>query len=257
MNKIAKIFKRAKKMKVLITGSNGVIGRVLMDQPAKDFDFFGVDILADPDHNVFKADLSDYKEAEQVVERVQPLDCIVHLAGDSNLEASWESVLKNNIIATRNVYEVSKRCGVKRIVFASSSHVTGAYEGIPPKLHEKTGFDLITVGDPIRPDSDYGTSKVFGESIARQYFERFGIESICLRIGLVLQNDRPVYSERARCIWLSHRDLVQLVRKSILADVKFGIYYGVSNNKKTFWDITNAREELGYEPVDDSSEIDG
>ena len=121
--------------------------------------FFGVDIIEEPAHNVFKADLSNYEEMEAVIENIQLPDVIVHLAGNSKVEASWESVLKNNIIATRNAYEVSKNYGVKRIVFASSSHVTGAYEGIPPKLHEKTGFDLIKTGDPIRPDSDYGPAK--------------------------------------------------------------------------------------------------
>ncbi len=43
--------------------------------------------------------------------------------------------------------------------------------------------------------------------------------------------------------------------KSILADVKFGIYYGVSNNKKRFWDISNAESEIDYQPEDDASRL--
>ena len=54
--------------------------------------------------------------------------------------------------------------------------------------------------------------------------------------------------------WLSHRDLVQLVNKSLGSNVMFGIYFGVSANMSVFWDISNARSELGYEPVDDASE---
>ena len=54
-------------------------------------------------------------------------------------------------------------------------------------------------------------------------------------------------------IWLSHRDLVQLVEKSLSAEVTFGIYYGISNNKGAFWDISNARADLGFAPVDDGS----
>jgi hypothetical protein len=46
---------------------------------------------------------------------------------------------------------------------------------------------------------------------------------------------------------------VQLVEKSLASDVTFGIYYGISNNKDAFWDISNARADLGYEPVDDGS----
>ena len=107
--------------------------------------------------------------------------------------------------------------------------------------------------DPIRPDSDYGSSKAFGESMARQYYECFGIASICLRIGSVLENDNPTEDERLMRTWLSQRDLIQLVRKSILSDVKFGIYYGVSNNRGRFWDISSAEEEIGYKPQDDAS----
>ena len=55
--------------------------------------------------------------------------------------------------------------------------------------------------------------------------------------------------------WLSHRDLVQLVRKSLESDVEFGIYYGVSDNTGRFWDISNAEKELGYKPEDNAAEI--
>jgi hypothetical protein len=56
-------------------------------------------------------------------------------------------------------------------------------------------------------------------------------------------------------MWLSHKDLVQLIKKSIFSDVKFGIYYGVSDNKNCFWDISNARDEIDYQPEDDASKI--
>ncbi len=105
----------------------------------------------------------------------------------------------------------------------------------------------------MRPDSDYGSSKIFGEAVARQYFELCGIKSICLRLGGVLRSDDPTRDERDMKTWLSHRDSIQLVKKSLLSDIGFGIYYGVSNNKGMFWDISNAREEIGYEPRDDAS----
>jgi hypothetical protein len=53
---------------------------------------------------------------------------------------------------------------------------------------------------------------------------------------------------------LTHRDLVQLVARCIEApaSVGFGIFYGVSRNTWRFWDIEEARAEIGYEPVDDT-----
>ena len=179
--------------------------------------------------------------------------CVIHLAADPRVGGDWESIVKNNIIGTKNLYEAAKNYGVEKVIFASSNHVTGAYEGIPPVLNKLSRPDAITIIHPLRPDSDYATSKVFGEAVARHYYEVFGIKSICLRIGSVLKDDNPVRNERQRRIWLSHRDLIQIFRKSILSDVEFGIYYGVSNNKDSLWDISNAREELGYDPEDDAS----
>jgi nucleoside-diphosphate-sugar epimerase len=122
-------------------------------------------------------------------------------------------------------------------------------------LHTREGGVVIGPGHPIRPDSDYGTSKAFGEAIARQYFELHGISSICLRIGTVTEDDDPAADPTGRMLktWLSHRDAVQLFRKSLETETEFGIYYGVSGNKGRFWDIENARQELGYLPVNDAA----
>jgi hypothetical protein len=142
------------------------------------------------------------------------------------------------------------------VIYASSNHVTGAYHGFEPNLYKYTqpGPPMISPEDPIRPDSDYGLSKAFGEAVARYYVDRWEIKAICLRIGAVLKDDNPTSQSQNRRIWLSHRDLLQLVEKSLAADVTFGIYYGISNNKDAFWDISNARADLGYEPVDDGSQ---
>ena len=119
--------------------------------------------------------------------------------------------------------------------------MTGEYEGFEPNLHVHTQTEppKISLHDAIRPDSDYG------EAVSRYYCARWRVEAICLRIGAVLTNDDPTRNSQLRKIWLSHRDLVQLVEKSLTANVVFGIYYGVSNNKGAFWDISNARTELG------------
>jgi hypothetical protein len=74
--------------------------------------------------------------------------------------------------------------------------------------------------------------------------------------GTVLADDDPRKNIRFLTTWLSHNDLVQLVKKSICSgNVKFGIYYGVSNNKGRFWDISNAEQELEFHPQDDASSL--
>ena len=162
--------------KLLITGASGVSGKVLVPNLAESYDVYSVDqnLTAAPGR-LFKADLSDYEHITIVISAISDLRIIVHLAANSIADATWQSVLKNNIVATRNVFEAAREKRVKRIVFASSNHVAGGYEGgMPPTLHLSANPRMITTVDPIRPDSDYGTSKAFGEAVARQYHELYG-----------------------------------------------------------------------------------
>lgn len=245
------------RFRVLITGINGLIGGVLHSALAEHHEVYGLDFDGPFSDRVASADISDYGQVTAVIRQFQPLDRIVHLAGNPSVKASWEEVLGANIVGTRNIFEAAREFQVPRLVFASSNHVTGAYPGLTPwNLSLARAENLnITPADPIRPDSEYGVSKAFGEAIARFYYDRWGVEAVCLRIGAVLKDDNPTRDPLNRKFWLSHRDLVQLVERALTADVGFGIYYGVSNNQGAFWDITNARRELGYEPVDDGSAL--
>lgn len=242
-------------MRFLITGINGLIGTVLRNALQQTHTIYGLDLEGEFSDQILSGDISDYQQTAQVVKQFRPLDAIIHLAGDPRVDASWESVLKANIIGTRNIFEAAREFQVPQVVYASSNHVTGAYHGFEPSLYKYTqpGPPLISTQDPIRPDSDYGLSKAFGEAVARYYFDRWGIKAICLRIGAVLKNDDPTTESQNRRIWLSHRDLVQLVEKSLASDVTFGIYYGISNNRDAFWDISNARADLGFAPEDDGA----
>lgn len=242
------------KPKLLITGSAGLIGGILWNALSNDYELYGLDNHADVSkENRFQADITQEGQVQSVFDRIPDLRYVIHLAGDPRVDADWQSAFNVNIGGTGNVYAQAQQHGVQRVVYASSNHVTGAYEGFPPNMHTKETVGMIKVGDAIRPDGFYGVSKAAGEAIARMYYELYGLESICLRIGSVTKADDPGANPRMRSTWLSHRDLVQLVKRSLTADVKFGIFYGVSNNKKRFWDIADAERELGYHPVDDGS----
>jgi len=242
------------KKKLLITGINGVVGSVLKDKLGGDYEIYGLARRGPFTDHVLKGDIADYQQVKEVFSQVQA-EYVVHLAADPRVDADWDSVLQSNIIGTHNIYEAAREFGVRRVIFASTNHVTGAYVGFGRdlSLHTQAEPVVIKTSDPIRPDSDYGASKAFGEALARYYCARWRIESVCLRIGSVLRDDNPGQNPRFRKTWLSYRDLVQLVRRSLEAKVPFGIYYGVSNNRGAFWDISNARAELGYEPQDDGS----
>lgn len=243
--------------RVLITGINGLIGTILMKALQERYEFYGLDREGPFSERIAEADIANYKDLTQSMQKFLPLDGIVHLAGDPSVEASWESVLRANIIGTRNILEAARELEIPRVVFASSNHASGAYHGFDPGSGTFTepGAPKISPDDPVRPDSEYGVSKVFGEAMACYYSDRWGLKAICLRIGAVIEDDNPTDDPQNRRIWLSHRDLIQLVEKSLSTDVTFGIYFGISNNQGAFWDISNARADLGFEPVDDGSKV--
>lgn len=240
--------------KLLITGINGLIGGVIRLPLEERYRVYGCDRVGPFRDRVFHVDIAEGEAVQEFFEEQGPFPYLVHLAANPRVDAPWEDVLRTNITGARNVYHAAQQGGTRRVVFASSNHVTGAYEGFPPRLHRQEDPGEISVSDPIRPDSDYGVSKAFGEALARYYYERWGLASICLRIGSVLEDDDPTRDPRHRKTWLSHRDLVQLVSKSLLAEIGYGIYYGVSDNAGRFWDLSNARQDLDYQPLDNAGE---
>ena len=243
--------------RLLITGSEGQIGQILVMGLLDSYEIYCLDkVIERESRTKYKADVSNYGDVGSVFEKIRP-EFIIHLAASTPFNEPWESVLKNNIVGTKNVYEACREYSIRKVIFASSNHVTGMYEGIPPVLHLEENPKMITIRDPIRPDGYYGSSKIFGEALARQYFESYGIESICLRIGTARLHNDPTMDETGRWLktWITNRDLVQLVRRSLESVVTFGIYYGVSNNTGRFWDISNAETELGYKPEDDASKL--
>jgi uronate dehydrogenase len=90
---------------------------------------------------------------------------------------------------------------------------------------------------------------VFGEALGSLYADKYGMEVFLMRIGNV--NPKPL-DKRRLSIWLSPRDLAQLVSIGIdHPDVRFEIVYGVSGNKRSWYDNSNAAR-LGYRPLDNS-----
>jgi uronate dehydrogenase len=186
---------------------------------------------------VVAADLDDIEALRKAVAGV---DGIVHLGGYS-VEAEWDTIHAANIVGCYNLFEAARLEGVKRVVFASSNHATGFY----PRA-ETIGVDV-----PVRPDSRYGLSKAFGEAVGALYAYKYGAEVLSIRIGHVA--DKPA-DPRRLAIWISPRDLVQLIRIGLEhADIRHEIVYGASDNKRGWWDNSNAAR-LGYRPLDRSED---
>lgn len=231
--------------RILLLGAAGGIGSAIREGLR---DRYGLMRVADiapmtsagPFEEVVQADLLDIPS---LVAAMTGIDTVVHMAGvpvepETN---AWDQVLPANIVGVHNLFEAARLAGVKRVLFASSHHAAG--------FHRR---DAPTVETMVpRPDSFYGVSKVFGEAMGRMYADKFGLQVLSLRIGAY--RERPS-DPRQLSVWISPRDMVELVRCGIEApDFRYATVYGVSANTRSFWD-NSAAAFLGYAPVDNAED---
>ena len=244
--------------RVLITGTAGLIGGILRRGLANEYELSGLDARS----HLFRGRAANMRKLRSVLRLFANQAAVVDLAANADATAGWGAVYGNNLLATYNAFEASRRAGVGRVIFASSNHVTGLYERESPydaivagryEGLDRTMIPLLTTDAPIRPDGLYAVGKAFGEALGRFYAEEYGLSVICLRIGTVNAADRPG-GPRHFATLLTHADLVRIVRCAIRApdDLDYGIFYGVSNNTWRFWCLDDARESLDYVPEDDA-----
>jgi len=226
--------------RILITGAAGRLGSALRTGLAPlagkirltDRQPFG-DLAPHEEAAVF-----DLADMEATIAATKDCDAIVHFGG-APVESPWQTILDSSIRGSYHIYEGARKHGAKRVVYASSVHAIGYHE-----VEAQIGVDA-----PVRPDSLYGVSKNFVESLSRLYWDKFGIESVCLRIF----SSFPEPADR-RMLWsyLSFADCVRLVEASLTAPrVGHTISFGISDNKVKTVDNSGANH-LGFIPQDSS-----
>jgi uronate dehydrogenase len=223
---------------VLITGAAGDVGSYLRSELAGKYKLRLSDkrsISKNKAEAFIKADIARMPDCLKITKGV---DAIVHLGGYS-VEGPWEAIHKANIVGCYNIFEAARRNKVKRILFATSNHAVGFYR------RDQTIDHRVY----IKPDGRYGVSKVFGEALGSLYADKYGMEVFLMRIGNV---NREPLDKRRLSIWISPRDIAQLVSIGIdHPGIRFEIVYGISGNKRAWYDNANAFR-LGYKPQDDS-----
>jgi uronate dehydrogenase len=226
--------------RLLLTGAGGNLGRELRPRLKAYCDTLRLSDRAamaapGPGEEVVTADLAD---ADAMLRLLENVDAVVHMGGVST-EQPWAPILAGNIVGAYNLYEAARKQGVRRIVFASSNHVTGFYRQ----------DEVVGPSEPVRPDGLYGLSKAFGENLAQLYWDRYRIETVSLRIGSAFAEPKD---RRMLATWMSFDDTERLVVAALTAPVVgHSIVYGVSDNAATWWDNTAARH-LGFRPQDSS-----
>ncbi len=229
--------------KIVLTGAAGRLGSYLREPLTKLADeLVSTDIVDDcgalyPGETYIKADLADYKAIEAVLEGAE---MVVHFGAIGD-ERPFETLLGPNFIGAYNIWEAAYQQKLKRVVYASSIHAVGMYKNT----------DFVGVDEKHRPDTFYGLAKCFAEDLASLYWDKRGVEAVCMRI----LSCAAVNNARALGTWLSYDDLIQLVEKSVTAPTTGNmIVYGVSNNDRT--PVNNAKASaLGYRPKDNAEQF--
>jgi len=243
----------------LVTGLSGLIGSALHRHLAESaYEVRGLNRRAVPGVVCHQADIGDLAAIEPAFTGV---DVVVHLAAAVG-SPPFETVVRDNVVGAYNVFEASRRAGVRRVVFASSGAVVAGYEQEAPfaalvagRYDEAASVPLLTHDSPTHPTGLYGASKVWGEALGRHYADAHGLSVICVRIGRVTREDRP-QGPREFAVWCSQRDIARFLGSCIAAppSIRFDTFFVTSNNRWGYRDLAHARDVLGWEPLDRAEE---
>lgn len=236
--------------RVLVTGAAGNIGSYFAEHSHERYE---LRLMVQPEKDEAKK-IRPYGEVvegtlddlDRLKELCRGVDTVLHLAANPSPSTPWSSALNDNIVGTYNVFVAAKAAGCRRVVYASSVH---AVSGYPRDVQVKTS-------EPVNPGDIYGVSKCFGEALARYMAEQEGLSSLVLRIGAFQPPESVEKDVSMLDTFVSQRDLNQLIEKSIdVENLHFAILHGLSNNRFKRLDISNTRALVGYEPQDDSAEL--
>ncbi len=235
--------------KILLTGAAGKIGSFFHNTYAGEYEFVLTDIAEPADTKgapFTQADLSDFEAIRPLFDGI---DTVIHLGADPSMDASWESLLPNNVIAAYNVFEAARQAGCRRVVFASSINAVLGY----PRDQQ------VHTSQPVYPINLYGATKCWGEALARYYSAAHGLSSLCLRFGAVQYRDSEWihWDHEYVDIIQTLEDNASLIAAAVEAgeDVLFGNFHGISDNQFKRLDMTDTKEILNYAPQDDAFKI--
>jgi NAD+ dependent glucose-6-phosphate dehydrogenase len=246
-------------MKILLLGGLGVVGSILTPALSSKYDVLVSDIHNHPPNLTCQYLKIDISEFSQLIDKIpRDIDVIVNLAGlpiQEGLvgEEQVHFLTDVHIIGSYNVFLAAARLGVRKVIFASTNHVSGGYEENGHSALERE----IEVDEYPVSDSAYAAMKLCAEQFGRLFSIHFQMSVICLRIGTVFANEYETLlpHHRARRTILSRIDTVDIFTKAIESSVQYGLYYAVSDNSGKPWSIQGAVHELGYAPTVNSDKI--
>ena len=262
--------------RILVIGMSGLIGGLVGRKLAERHEVRALNRSAVEGYQTFRADIADLDAIRPAFEGV---DTVINMATYfpkavqhaldlrsriSSITAAEDvaGYISTNVVGAYNVYEAAREAGVRRVVYASAGASVFNYVTEEPYLSMAEGRwadvpaapPMLTHLSPYRPNGVYGASKAWAEVLGRTYSDLHGISVICVRVGHVPHPPQDEYNLNAYEAggYCSHRDIVQMFERCVEApdDLRFDIFFAVSDNRGRFRDIEHPREVLGYVPQD-------
>ncbi len=274
--------------RVLVTGASGYIAGYILPGLSKRYELTLLDVTdvgrdGRRVDSVVKVDLVD-SDRSRYKHHFEGMDAVVHLGHKSRRREALDDFEDemDNVRMVYNVLRSAYDAGVPRAAVASSNHAADWYEhalihkgemetldpyalalsdnfyGWAKASYEHLGF-LFACGFPSFQDASGRETHVSPPGASR----RMGVVNV--RIGAPREIDAanfegdPAGYKRDLGAYVSARDLTQLFQKAIETPnienergAPWQVVYGISDNTRAFWSLTNARAILGYEPEDDS-----
>ena len=174
-------------MRILITGGSGYIGTYMAGRLHDEHEVLILDLVeAEPPFECIGGDL---REFDQVREACSQVDAIIHGGAIPYNSGVPREIMETNVLGTFNVLESAVAQGVGKVIFISSMCATGIgpFSRVPVVPHH---FPVDEAQECL-PEDTYGLSKLLGEELCGCYSRRYDLSTICLRLGMVFDPDRP------------------------------------------------------------------
>ena len=278
-----------KKKRLLMTGAAGYVADQMLSRFREKYELVLLDTSTknrrrEEVEGVNMIDLID-EDRTRYAHFFEEVDAVIHLAYKRRTGQPLDHFYdeRENVQMAYNVLRSSYDSGVKRVAIASSNHASDFYEHA--LIHERK----LEMLDPYRlalSDNFYGWAKATYEHLGFLFAcgamgeEGSGLSEnlvagnlntsrkmgvVMVRIGAPRNLDPQEYQgnsvgfKRDLGAYISPRDITQLFEKCIEVEnieneygVPWQVVYGISNNTRAFWSLSNARKVFGYEPKDDS-----
>ncbi|MDD9963365.1 MAG: NAD(P)-dependent oxidoreductase [Gammaproteobacteria bacterium] len=243
-------------MNILITGMSGLIGAAVRRRLAPRARLSALNRSTVEGVPTTRADLADLEALRPAFDGQET---VIHLAAKAGENYSWEELLQTNIVGTRNVLAAAREAGCKRVIFASSGATVAGWELEEPYQALVEGrygdaperWRLIRHDEAVRPRGVYGATKVWGEAFCRHVADSSPLSVLCVRIGYVNAEDRPVHP-RHFAVWCSQRDIAAAIERCVDAPpgLRFDTLFVNSRNRWGYRDLSHTEAVLGFVPQD-------